>query len=113
VLMDIILGGNIDGIEASLAIRSTIDVPIVFLTAHSDHRTLDRAKQTGRTATSLNPQPQRDYLDHRDRTLPARPRKPTAQEGGGLACLRREALQGVQLQPQRFRHHEDVRRSVH
>jgi len=44
VLMDIILGGNIDGIEASLAIRSTIDVPIV--TAPS---------RRGSTATSLNP----------------------------------------------------------
>ncbi len=46
VFMDIILGGKIDGIEASLRIRELIDVPIVFLTAHSDQKTLDRAKQT-------------------------------------------------------------------
>ena len=55
VLMDIILGGNVDGIEASLSIRSSIDVPIVFLTAHSDQKTLDRAKQTGPYGYILKP----------------------------------------------------------
>lgn len=55
VLMDIILGGTIDGIEASLRIREKIDVPIVFLTAHSDQKTLDRAKQTGPHGYILKP----------------------------------------------------------
>jgi PAS domain S-box-containing protein len=55
VLMDIILGGTIDGIEASLRIREKIDVPIVFLTAHSDQKTLGRAKQTGPHGYILKP----------------------------------------------------------
>ncbi len=55
VLMDIILGGTIDGIEASLRIREKIDVPIVFLTAHSYQKTLDRAKQTGPHGYILKP----------------------------------------------------------
>jgi PAS domain S-box-containing protein len=55
VLMDIILGGTIDGIEASLRIREKIDVPIVFLTAHFDQKTLDRAKQTGPHGYILKP----------------------------------------------------------
>ncbi len=55
VLMDIILGGKIDGITASLLIREIIDVPVVFLTAHSDERTLDRAKKTGPHGYILKP----------------------------------------------------------
>ena len=55
VLMDIILGEDIDGIEASLSIRSHIDVPIVFLTSHSDQKTLYRAKQTGPYGYILKP----------------------------------------------------------
>ncbi|HSV98175.1 MAG TPA: PAS domain S-box protein [Spirochaetota bacterium] len=55
VFMDIILGGAIDGIDASLRIREIIDVPIVFLTAHSDHKTLDRAKQAGPYGYILKP----------------------------------------------------------
>ncbi|NUP10474.1 MAG: response regulator [Polyangiaceae bacterium] len=43
VLMDIRLGGGIDGIEAADRIRSTIDVPIVYLTAYADESTLKRA----------------------------------------------------------------------
>jgi AmiR/NasT family two-component response regulator len=43
VLMDIHLNGEIDGIAAASAIRGNEDVPVVFLTAHSDQVTLDRA----------------------------------------------------------------------
>ncbi|QWR78848.1 response regulator [Candidatus Magnetomonas plexicatena] len=44
VLMDIRLKGKIDGIEAANQIRKQYDIPIIFLTAHSDKDTLDRAK---------------------------------------------------------------------
>lgn len=44
VLMDIRLQGKMDGVEAAQAIRRECDVPIVFLTAHSDPETLQRAK---------------------------------------------------------------------
>lgn len=43
VLMDIRLKGSMDGIEASISIRSQIDIPVIFLTAHSDHETVERA----------------------------------------------------------------------
>lgn len=46
VLMDIRLKGNSDGIEAADVIRRTWDIPVVYLTAHSDQTTLDRAKLT-------------------------------------------------------------------
>jgi two-component system cell cycle sensor histidine kinase/response regulator CckA len=47
VLMDIRIDGPVDGVEAAGRIRQKYHVPVVFLTAHSDRVTLDRAKATG------------------------------------------------------------------
>jgi PAS domain S-box-containing protein len=46
VLMDIILEGEIDGITAAEEIKARYDIPIIYLTAHSDENTLNRAKAT-------------------------------------------------------------------
>lgn len=46
ILMDINLGGGMDGIETAAQIRSNADIPVVFLTAHSDDHTFQRAKIT-------------------------------------------------------------------
>ena len=46
VLMDIVLKGDIDGIEAATVIHSNYRIPVVYLTAYSDERTLQRAKMT-------------------------------------------------------------------
>jgi PAS domain S-box-containing protein len=45
VLMDIRLGGEIDGVEAANQIRRQCQSPVVFLTAYSDDDTLRRASQ--------------------------------------------------------------------
>jgi PAS domain S-box-containing protein len=47
VLMDIVLKGKMDGVEAAQVIREECDIPIVYLTAYSDEKTLGRAKLTG------------------------------------------------------------------
>ncbi len=47
VLMDIVLKGEIDGIETAERIRKHFDIPVIYLTAHSDTQTLNRAKITG------------------------------------------------------------------
>jgi CheY-like chemotaxis protein len=44
ILMDIRLRGERDGIDAAEQIRTKLDIPVVFLTAHADMATLDRAK---------------------------------------------------------------------
>ena len=44
ILMDIIIKGSEDGIETSARIRNEFDIPVVFLTAHSDPKTLQRAQ---------------------------------------------------------------------
>jgi PAS domain S-box-containing protein len=46
VLMDIVLKGEMDGIEAARRIVSRFDIPIVYLTAYSDLSMLKRAKMT-------------------------------------------------------------------
>ena len=47
VLMDIRIDGQRDGIDAALEIRARYHIPVIFLTAHADRATLDRAKQAG------------------------------------------------------------------
>ncbi|MGC9517800.1 MAG: response regulator [Methanomicrobiales archaeon] len=47
ILMDIVLKGKIDGIEAAQEIYKRYSIPVVYLTAYSDEKTLKRAKQTG------------------------------------------------------------------
>jgi len=46
VLMDIMLKGDMDGVEAAREIRGRFDVPVVYLTAYSDNKILERAKST-------------------------------------------------------------------
>ncbi|MBF0344006.1 MAG: diguanylate cyclase [Nitrospirae bacterium] len=46
ILMDIKLQGEMDGIEAAFEIRRGYDIPVVYLTAHSDEAMLERAKIT-------------------------------------------------------------------
>ncbi|MCL4402950.1 MAG: response regulator, partial [Acidobacteria bacterium] len=45
VLMDIWLEGDLDGIEAAIILRQKFDIPVVFLTSHTDEQTIQRARQ--------------------------------------------------------------------
>jgi len=44
VLMDIILSGTMDGIETANIINTNYNIPIIFITAYGDKKTLNRAK---------------------------------------------------------------------
>ncbi|MCA9903777.1 MAG: response regulator [Anaerolineae bacterium] len=46
VLMDIRIQGDMDGIETAQKIQETYDIPVVYLTAHTDEQTVQRAKVT-------------------------------------------------------------------
>lgn len=46
VLMDIMLGENMDGVETAEKIRGLFDIPVIYLTAYADEKTLSRAKIT-------------------------------------------------------------------
>jgi len=55
VIMDIRLRGKKDGVEAAVEIRRQVDVPIVYLTAHSDKLTVERAQQSDHDGFLLKP----------------------------------------------------------
>jgi len=46
VLMDIRLKGEMDGISTAEALKNTCEAPVVYLTAHADQETIQRAKLT-------------------------------------------------------------------
>jgi two-component system cell cycle sensor histidine kinase/response regulator CckA len=46
VLMDIVLKGNISGMEAVERIRAQVNIPVVYVTAYADDKTVRRAKLT-------------------------------------------------------------------
>ncbi len=55
ILMDIILKGGMDGIEAAKIIHTTNQIPVVYLTAYSDDEILDRAGKTGSSGYLVKP----------------------------------------------------------
>lgn len=60
VLMDIILKGEMDGVETAKKIWTSYNIPVVYLTAHSDVYTLNRAKATGPFGYVVKPFEMRD-----------------------------------------------------
>ncbi len=62
VLMDIRLKGKMDGIEAAGFIRQHMEIPVVYITAHSDRATLQRSRDTAPFAYVLKPFQERDLM---------------------------------------------------
>ena len=60
VLMDIRLEGEMDGIQAAEQIRARFNIPVVYLTAHADDDTLQRAKLTEPFGYIVKPFQERD-----------------------------------------------------
>lgn len=60
ILMDIVLKGEIDGIEAANIIRTKLKIPIIYLTAYEDSKTLNRAKETDPLGYILKPFQERE-----------------------------------------------------
>jgi CheY-like chemotaxis protein len=46
ILMDIVLKGKLNGIESAKQIQKNLDVPIIYVTAYADKKTLEQAKTT-------------------------------------------------------------------
>jgi CheY-like chemotaxis protein len=62
VLMDIRLNGIPEGIDAAREIREKFDIPVIYLTAHSDPQTLEQAKVTEPFGYLLKPFEDRELL---------------------------------------------------
>ncbi|MDI6644368.1 MAG: PAS domain S-box protein, partial [Methanobacteriaceae archaeon] len=55
IIMDIVLKGEIDGIDAAKEIIKSSQAPIIYLTAHGDNKTYERAMMTKHAAYILKP----------------------------------------------------------
>ncbi len=62
ILMDIVLDGGLDGIETTRLLREKHDVPVVYLTAHTEPEILRRAVQTTPYGFIVKP-PQTSWLE--------------------------------------------------
>jgi PAS domain S-box-containing protein len=60
ILMDIVIHGNMDGIETAGRIHSIFDIPVVYLTAYADEKTLERAKITEPFGYLIKPYKERE-----------------------------------------------------
>jgi len=60
VLMDIVIAGEMDGIETGKIIREQFDIPVIYLTAYSDEETLQRVQDSGGQGYILKPYKQRE-----------------------------------------------------
>ncbi|MFP4267658.1 MAG: EAL domain-containing protein [Spirochaetaceae bacterium] len=60
ILMDIMLSGETDGIEAAKTIKDTFNIPVIFLTAYSNENTLERAKEAEPYGYILKPFKERE-----------------------------------------------------
>ena len=52
ILMDIVMPGRLNGIEAAQKIISELDIPVVFVTSYADDAIIEKAGRSGRTAIS-------------------------------------------------------------
>jgi len=69
VLMDIVLEGDMDGVEVAGQIRDCFDIPVVYLTAYSDDTTLQRAKITEPYGYILKPFQERELYTNIEMAL--------------------------------------------
>lgn len=55
ILMDIMLNGKINGIKAAQQIKEDLDIPVIYLTAYADEKTVQNAKITDPFGYILKP----------------------------------------------------------
>jgi len=69
ILMDITLDGQLDGIETATRIRERYDIPVIFLTAHSNDTIIHRAKDASPCGYIIKPVIEKDLLAHVEKAL--------------------------------------------
>ncbi len=72
LLMDIMIDGDIDGIEAMQVIRSFSDVPVIYVTGNSDPRAIARAEETDYIAFLTKPLDKKQLKEALDRIASGR-----------------------------------------
>lgn len=60
ILMDIVIKGDIDGIQAAAKIHEQLYIPVIYTTAYADDNTIERAEGTGCYGYIIKPFKDRD-----------------------------------------------------
>jgi CheY-like chemotaxis protein len=55
VIMDVILNGSVNGVEAAMEIRSRSDIPIVFVTGYEEGKLIERIKSLESSTYLIKP----------------------------------------------------------
>jgi DNA-binding NtrC family response regulator len=61
-IIDITLSGEMDGIQVAEHISRNHEIPVIYMTAHSDKETVDRAKRTNPFGFLFKPYEDKDLL---------------------------------------------------
>ncbi len=69
MLIDIHLSGSMDGIELARRFHEQFGIPFIYLTAHSNSETLERARETGPSGYLIKPVQQNSLLRFIEDTL--------------------------------------------
>ncbi|MBW1723014.1 MAG: response regulator [Deltaproteobacteria bacterium] len=75
VLMDILLAGSMDGIEAAREIQRRLDIPVVFLTGYHDEDLLEKTRHLKSVSFLLKPFNPQDVQWEIDQALQKHTRK--------------------------------------
>jgi len=85
ILMDIVLNGEIDGIEPAGRIGRIFNIPVVYLTAYADDKTLERAKVTDPFGYMIKPFGEKELHSTVEMAI-YKHRKTSGQHGEGDRC---------------------------
>ena len=88
ILMDIVLRGEIDGIQAMEIIRERSDVPVIYLSGNSDRFNYERAKKTGFTEYLVKPITGRDLIKPLNAAFDGRAESDTKLSGRSIQKLK-------------------------
>jgi response regulator RpfG family c-di-GMP phosphodiesterase len=69
ILMDIVLKGKMDGIQAADRINSQFNIPVLYLTAYTNQEYIERAKQTNPFGYLVKPYNQKELYANIEMTL--------------------------------------------
>ena len=69
ILMDILLGGEVDGIETVRTIHSRYDIPVIYMTANADADIVKRARETAPYGYLNKPFTERDLFSAIDSAI--------------------------------------------
>jgi YesN/AraC family two-component response regulator len=70
VLMDIVLDGEMDGIEAAGIIQSRFSIPSIYTTAYSEQSMINRAAKTKPLAYMIKPLNIKDLIEVLEKAFP-------------------------------------------